>query len=924
MADLPSGTVTFFFTDLEVSTRLWDQEPDAMRAALARHDTILREAVATYGGQVVKGRGDGVHAVFATADAAVRAAVDAQLAIGAEAWEVSEPLRVRIGIHSGVAELRDGDYFGAAVNRAARLEAVAHGGQILCSQSTADLARDSLPRAVDLIDLGEHTLRDLSRPERVFQVSTSGLAGSFAPLQSLGAFPGNLPVQMTSFVGRRAELDELSEVLHDARIVTITGPGGVGKTRVAVQLAAELLQRYADGAWLFELAAVTDAEAMVELVAATLSVAPRPGVSLEGAVVELLRAKRALVVLDNCEHLVDAAAQLAEKVLRECEHVRVVATSREALGIAGERVWPLRSLPVPDVAASPAAVEASDAGRLFSERAVSARPGFVVDASNAAAVVEICRRLDGIPLAIQLAAARLVAMTPTEIAGLLDERFRLLTGGRHAAVERHRTLRAAVEWSYGLLEPVDRSVFDRLGVFVGTFDAAAATAVIGGSDLEAWDVIDALSSLVAKSMLIAETEPTDTTRYQMLETLRQHACECLDLAGDADEFRRRHAQYYAHFAEQAGAALVGPDELAWRPRVDSERDNLRAAVYWALDRDDDDVVLALRIIAALAYESLSDPFGGIGAWAERAFDVALRSSALERTAVIGAAAYQATYLGHDDLVLSRAATLPDGLDADSAAPGLALFAAMQTLRAQGEQAEGTRVAIEAIHLLERTGTDPFGLVMFHSAASYWAVDDDDLATARAEAESALDLARRIENPSAIASGWLALARSIERDDPLGALEAFERVIALGRVGAMRMIMGPALVSVARLRSRMHDRLSALEALEEAIAYSRDVGYRPIVIEVLGPGAEILLRAGEPAAATVLAGSLLQGAFPAINAFASSHRSAELEGALVAARDNLGPEQYERMLARGASMSYDEVVEFALDSAHRAMAEANDR
>ena len=341
-------------------------------------------------------------------------------------------------------------------------------------------------------------------------------------------------------------------------------------------------------------------------------------------------------------------------------------------------------------------------GDCSSTAPVSARPGFVIDATNAAAVGEICRRLDGIPLAIQLAAARLVAMTPTEIAGLLDERFRLLTGGRHAAVERHRTLRAAVDWSYGLLEPVEQLVFDRLGVFAGTFDAIAASAVISDGDLEAWDVIDGLSSLVAKSMLIAETGPADTTRYQMLETLRQHAIEHLDLAGDTDESRRRHAQHYARYAEEAAAALVGRDELAWRPRVDADRDNLRAAVYWALDRDDDDALLALRIIAALAYEAINDPPSGIGAWAERAVDTAVRSSARERRAVLATAAFEATNLAKYDLALSRAAAARlDGVAADSIAPGLLSFAENWFVAQQGDQLTAMRASCEAADELMR-------------------------------------------------------------------------------------------------------------------------------------------------------------------------------------------------------------------------------
>jgi predicted ATPase/class 3 adenylate cyclase len=921
MAELPSGTVTFLFTDLEGSSRLWEQYPEAMKPALARHDEILREVIAAHRGHVVKTTGDGFHGVFSAARDALEAAVTGQRALVSAHWATGESLKVRIGLHSGEAESRDGDYYGAAANRAARLMSVAHGGQILVSLSTEELVSDALPEGVALVDLGEQRLRDLSRPERIFQVAAASLPVAFPAIRTVDAFPGNLPLEVTSFVGRREELVELSGVLRDSRMVTLTGTGGVGKTRLGVQLAAELLQRFPDGAWFFELGAVTDAEAMVQAIATTLSVSPRPGVSLDGAVLEWLRSKRVLVVLDNCEHLLDAAAQFAEAMLGDCEHVRVVATSREALGIAGERVWRLRSLPVPDAALPPVEVEATDAAQLFGERAEAARPGFAIDATNATSVAEICRRLDGIPLAIELAAARLVAMTPTEIAGLLDERFRLLTGGRRAAVERHRTLRATVEWSYGLLETVDRSVFDRLGVFAGTFDATAAAAVVGGGDLEAWDIIDALTSLVAKSMLVAETGPGDTTRYQMLETLRQYAQERLDLAGDTDQFRRRHAEYYAGYAVEAGAALVGRDELAWRPRINAERDNLRAAVYWALDRDDDDDAhFALRIIASLAYEAVMDPPGGVSAWAERAVDVASRSRVRERTAVLGAAAYEASNLAQHALVASRASdALRDGVDADSIAPGIASFAAVSIVWQQGDQPEAVRLSIEAAQTLEHAGTDTFGIVMHRCAASYFAVEAGDFATGRQQAAHALDLARQIENPSATMSALCNLARSSEHDDPANALDAFEQAIALGHAGATQLMMGDALLGVARLRT--HDRPAALAALGEAIACATRVGFRPMGTEVVAGAAEVLLRIGEYSTATVLAGSLLEGALAWI--MMSGERNAELERALVAARAQLGADQYQHLFARGAAMSYEEVLEFALEDVHRALAEATD-
>ncbi len=473
-AALPTGTVTFLFTDLEGSTRLWERHPEAMRTALARHDEILRDAVGQRSGVVVKTTGDGLHAAFAVAADAVAAAADAQQVLLDEAWALPEPLRVRMGLHTGRAEIRTGDYYGPAVNRAARVSAAAHGGQVVVSHATEELVRDDLPAGAALTDLGEHRLRDLARPERVYQVDAPGLRSDFPPLRSIDAYPTNLPLQLSSFVGREREIATIAKELYDARLVTLTGVGGVGKTRLSIQVAAEVLPHYRDGVWLCELAAATDPDSLAQVVASTLGVAQRPGLDLAASILEYLRGRELLVLLDNCEHLLDAAGRLGEGVLRECAGVRILATSREGLGVEGERVVALRSLGVPEQGAGSDAAAASEAVRLFLERAHAAQAEFELDAASVEAVGEICRRLDGIPLAIELAAARVVAMHPREIADHLDERFRLLTGGRRTAVERHHTLRATVDWSYSLLGPTEQAVFARLGVFAGSFDASAA------------------------------------------------------------------------------------------------------------------------------------------------------------------------------------------------------------------------------------------------------------------------------------------------------------------------------------------------------------------------------------------------------------------------------------------------------------------
>ena len=574
MAELPSGTVTFLFTDVEGSSRLWEEHPDTMKSALARHDQILRDAIATHDGYVVKMTGDGAHAVFGNAEHAVAAAVLVQDMLAEVDWGEPGSLLVRIGIHTGPAEARDADYFGPAVNRAARLMSAAHGGQVVVSLVTAELVRDLLPDGVALKDLGEHRLRDVSSPERVFQLMRFGLERDFPPLRSLDVLPTNLPRQLTSFVGRDDEILQLRGLLDDHRLVTITGVGGVGKTRLSIQVAADVLASFTDGAWIVELAAA-DAESMHAVFAAVLGTRLRPGSTVRDDVIEFLARRDLLLVVDNCEHLVADVATFVEDVLARAHGVRVLATSREPLGVVGEQIWPVRSLEVADPGSSLESVSATASARLFVDRARLADADFDLDSRNAASVVEICRRLDGIPLAIELAAARTASLQSSEIAGLLDERFRLLAGSRRRGVERHQTLKAAVDWSYALLGELERSTFDRLGVFAGSFDATAVEAVVADAGIDRFDVLGAIDELVAKSMLVGQPIEQLGTRYELLETLRQYALDRLDDRAETDECRRRHAAHFAGVAETIGVGLFTRDEDAWRARLAGEIDNLR-------------------------------------------------------------------------------------------------------------------------------------------------------------------------------------------------------------------------------------------------------------------------------------------------------------------------------------------------------------
>ena len=518
-AAAPSGVVTFLFTDVEGSTRRWEADADAMRNALAVHDEVLRSAVEVHGGWLFKHTGDGVCAAFASPASAVDAAVAAQRAL---------ELPVRMGVATGEAELREGDYFGAVLNRAARVMAAGHGGQILLAESTAGLLS-----AVELIDLGPRRLRDLPTPVEVFQVQADGLRTDFPPLRALDVSPGNLRAATTSLIGREAEAGEVHAAVKAHRLVTLTGVGGVGKTRLALEVAGRLVDEFPDGVWFFELAAVADPAAVPDAVAAVLGIIQQPGKSVSESVAAALEGRVRLLVFDNCEHVLDVAAGLVEAILAHSATVKILATSREGLRVADEQLWPVPSL---DVGAGIDSAAVS----LFIERAQAVSPGFsVANADEAAAVVEICRRLDGIPLAIELAASRMASMTVSEVRDRLDRRFRLLVGSRRG-LERHQTLRHAVAWSYDHLEDGEKTLLDRCSVFAGGFDLESACAVAGFSDApDEFAALDLLDALVRKSLLVADRS-AGRTRFSMLETIRQFAEEQLVAGGEAAEIRAAH------------------------------------------------------------------------------------------------------------------------------------------------------------------------------------------------------------------------------------------------------------------------------------------------------------------------------------------------------------------------------------------------
>jgi predicted ATPase/class 3 adenylate cyclase/DNA-binding CsgD family transcriptional regulator len=578
---LPRGTVTLVLADVEGSTRLWETQAEEMTTAFARLDHALGDLVSAHGGArpVEQGEGDSFVAAFARASDAVACALQLQRAPLA-------PIRLRIGIHTGEVQLRDeGNYIGPTINRAARIRDLAHGGQTVLSGTTEDLVADVLPTDVWLTDLGRHELRGVPRPERVVQLCHPDLRNDFPPLRTAKAVVShNLPVQLTSFVGRGAQMTDLEKLLVDNRLVTLTGAGGAGKTRLGVEIAARIAAEFGDGVWYIDLAPVTHPGVVAVAVARALGVPDQPGRFTMDTLLRFVRDRQMLVVLDNCEHLLDASAELVVALLGGAPGLTVLATSREQIGVAGEVSWRVPSLSLAD-----------EAIELFIDRARRARPDFRITNDNTTTVTEICRRLDGMPLAIELAAARVRALSPADILDGLRDRFRLLTGGARTAVRRQQTLRASVDWSHALLTEPERVVFRRLAVFLGGFDLDAAQAVAGGGDVERDQVLDLLTLLVDKSLVVAENTE-GRMRYRLLETVRQYALEKLGESGEADAVRTRHRDHYTSLAAQRDAP-ADRDYERLIEQAETEIDNLRAAFEWS--RENSDVELALALASSL-------------------------------------------------------------------------------------------------------------------------------------------------------------------------------------------------------------------------------------------------------------------------------------------------------------------------------------
>ncbi|KNZ31674.1 MAG: hypothetical protein AD742_17050 [Methylibium sp. NZG] len=592
-----ASTSTFLFSDIEGSTRLWEQMPDRMQQALAQHDAIAHAAVLAHHGSVVKTTGDGIHAAFDNATDAVNAALQMQLALADPRATDGLALAVRCGLHAGTHQKRDNDFYGPEVNRAARVMSVAHGGQTLLSRAVADRVAAALPTGASLRDLGRVRLRDLSSPEHVYQLLHPALRADFPPLRSLEATPNNLAQQLNSFIGREREAGEVKAMLGAHRLVTLLGMGGIGKSRLSVQLGAEVMDGFADGVWLIELAPLSDPQLVPQAVASVLGVKEEAGRPVIDALLKFVRDRALLIILDNCEHVVHACADLAKQLLQAAPSLKVLASSRDPLQIAGEMAYhvPTLSAPGPNTQVTLADLAQHEAVRLFIDRATAAQPAFRLTDKNAPAVADICHRLDGIPLAIELAAARTRALAVEVISARLNDRFKLLVTGDKTVLPRQRTLRALIDWSYDLLPAPERVLFQRLSVFAGGWTLEAAETVGGEGEVDQGEVLDLLSRLVEKSLVVLAYEGV---RYRMLDTVRHYAQERMVEGGDNAPTCTRHLHFYLALAETARPELAGPQQGVWLKRLDDERENLLAAHDWSGSLTDGGAV-GLRVVDAL-------------------------------------------------------------------------------------------------------------------------------------------------------------------------------------------------------------------------------------------------------------------------------------------------------------------------------------
>jgi predicted ATPase/class 3 adenylate cyclase len=871
----------FLFTDIEGSTRLWAEYPNEIGLALLRHDALMREAIDSAGGEVFKHTGDGVCAVFASTAGAVRAAVCAQRAVAATDWGSIGVLRVRMAVHAGEAESRDADWFGPALNRAARLMGIGHGGQVLLSASAYELASEGLGAGLSFADLGMHRLRDLTRAEHVWQLVADGLERSFPPLRSFDGFRGRLPSYLTSFVGRDDERELVGDELLSARLVTLVGPGGVGKSRLAAQVGADRIDRFSDGAWMFELAPLADGAGLEASMIATLGLSGAPSSIARDALFETLRPWHALLIIDNCEHLIEPVADLVHELLTVSSDLVVLATSREPLRVAGERVVTLGPL-----------TDDGDAVQLFVDRATAIHHGFRADGSDGEIVARICRHLDGMPLAIELAAARTMAMTPAEIDRRLDQRFRLLSARTGDRGDRHGSLERVVEWSYDLLDDDRQVFFLRLCVFAGAFDVEAAHRVCWVEDEFA--AIDMLEDLVAKSLLTA-TPRGDRTSYRMLETMRQYGVDRLP-AAQHDILRDTHAEFFAELAELSWDGVRGADSQVWIDLLDDEFDNVRAAFHHALARQHVD--WAIRITAGLFMYNHMRRLPEIFHWLEQSLSLPNADAHRLARHVRLHSAYAHTMGGLLEEAEREARSVLDAsTDPQDSLGPLALVLLSAAVGNQGRLAEWERLASAA----RKRATELGATHDYDRAEAIWNLcaaalfgGSPDLALSR----EYLTLAKHLRNSRTLAGGLIQSGFADPDPDRGAAALAEARELTARTRDSYRYGLATALLGIVRSDT---DPAAALRMIPELIEHARSTGLRLNILQTTRSYLGAFSSLGRYDTVAVLDGACLP----------ISIRPAVAAEAVTAARHALGDTDYDELRARGAAMSAGELDDYLM-------------
>jgi predicted ATPase/class 3 adenylate cyclase len=918
----PTGTVTFLFTDIEGSTRLAQEYPQEMPELLARHNVILNQSIERYHGFVFRTVGDSFSAAFDTASDAVSAALEAQRELKNESWSPA-PIRVRMGIHTGSAQVKDDaqgtSYEGyATLALTQRIMSVAHGDQILLSQLTRDLIKDRLAPGTELRDLGEHRLKDIVSPVHIYQIVATDLPSEFPPLTTLEIINHNLPSQLTSFIGREQEIAEARHVLASTRMLTFIGPGGTGKTRLSLHVAAEQLTEFKDGVWLIELAQLADASYIFSTIASTFSLRELQGVALIDTITDYLRAKQLLLVLDNCEHLIESCARLADHLLHTCPKLKIIASSREALGIAGETVYRVPSLSLPHAQDLTHDLMQYEATRLFVERAGKANPGFALTRDNAPYLIQICQRLDGIPLAIELAAARVKLFTPQQIAERLGDRFKLLTGGSRTALPRQQTLRALIDWSYLTLNETEQQVLRALAVFSGGWTFEAAESVTG--EIEA---LDGLSGLVNKSLVNVE-EREGEARYRFLETIRQYAMEKLLESGDAVNARDRHLAYFMECARRAEAHFATTQRLLWLNRLELEHDNIRSALGWSLESNPES---ALQLVCLLPIFWLSRSYLTEGCkWCQSAISHAEALTPVTSSwLAIRARAYSALAMlsinrgdhraGQN--AAQQAVTLARQLE-----DPLALARALNFLGLSSAFLEEETLALDSLHeseaLCRKFGfMDELASVLqslayitleFHGAEA-----SDQL---QSYMEESLVLSQGSVDPDAAVRTEGILARlAFSRGDLVEARKHADLMLDLHRqLGDQHSVTGHQ-SAMAHAARQMGNYREALALYHETLPDWQKIGHRGAVahqLECIG----FIAKAHEQGERAVK----LMSAAEALRAVSNSPRTPqeriEYDRELTGLRAGLDEKIFQSLWAEGQSMTMDQAIDFALDDEER--------